>query len=62
MGEYRWKVDCINWSHPGAPKALAYLVDKDGYSVFGRVFPTHAEAIAYADHHARTTKNGENNE
>lgn len=25
-------------------------------------FPTHAEAIAYADNLARTTKNGENNE
>lgn len=24
------------------------------------LFPTHAEAIAYADRHARTTKNGDN--
>lgn len=56
----RWKVACVNWSHPTAPKAIAYLIGKGGSSVFDKQFRTFAEAIAYADRAARTTKNGDN--
>ena len=31
----------------------------DGLPLIWEPFPTHAEAICYADHHARTTKNGD---
>ena len=50
----RWKVACINWSHPDAPHAAAYLVGPDGM-IFDRYFATHAEAIAFADKHSRRT-------
>ena len=56
----RWKVACVNWNHPTAPKAIAYLIGKGGSSVFDKQFRTFAEAIAYADRAARTTKNGDN--
>lgn len=59
MGEYRWKVACINWSLPDAPKAVAYVLGADGFACGWSDFPTWAEAVAYADHHARTTKNGD---
>ena len=51
----RWKVACINWSSPDAPHAAAYLVGPDGSAIFVCYFPIHAEAIAFADKHARKT-------
>ena len=49
----RWKVACINWGHPDAPKAIAYRIGRGGMSECEKYFPTHAEAIAYADKAAR---------
>lgn len=43
----RVKVGCGNWSHPAAPKALAYAVI-DGEMRGDRFFATWAEAIEYA--------------
>lgn len=43
----RLKVACINWSHPGAPHALVYML-KHGEAVGGRFFPTWDEACSYA--------------
>jgi len=45
MRVQRWVVACINWSHPDAPHALAYLNTPDG-AMHERYFPTWAEAIA----------------
>lgn len=59
MGEFRWKVACINWGLTDAPKAVAYVVGSDGFACGWSYFSTWAEAIRYADHHARTTKNGD---
>lgn len=53
MRPYRWKVACINWTHPGAPHAIAYSVGDDGHMIYSRYFPTHAEAIRFADDTAR---------
>lgn len=49
----RWRVACINWSHPTAPHATAYLIDINGLLRYGEYFATHAEAITYADKQAR---------
>ena len=55
MSPNRWKVACINWGHPTAPHATAYLMGGEGM-IFNRYFATHAEAITYADKQARRTK------
>ena len=49
---FRWKVACINWSHPDAPHGLTHLLDGD-LIVLERFFPTHAEALNFADSFAR---------
>ncbi|WP_461169288.1 hypothetical protein [Arthrobacter sp. Z1-15] len=51
----RWKVACINWGHPTAPHALAYLMTPSGAFGGGKYFATHAEAITYANKQARRT-------
>lgn len=55
MKPYRWKVACINWSLPEAPKAAAYAINEEGVAIYDRYFLTHAEAIAFADDAARRT-------
>lgn len=49
MKPYRWKVACINWTYPDAPHAIAYSVGDDGHMIYSQYFPTHAEAITFAD-------------
>lgn len=50
----RWKVACINWTHPDAPHALAYAWD--GHEIRAeRYFPTWPDALAWANHMAPRT-------
>lgn len=50
----RWKVACINWGNrDGAPKAIAYMLTVPGWVRYERYFPTHAEAITFAQQQAR---------
>jgi hypothetical protein len=42
----RWKVACINWSHPDAPHAISYLWDGEEMRT-ERYWPTWADAMAY---------------
>lgn len=53
MSEYRWKVACINWGHPTAPKAIVYRVWRGWLGECFKHFDTHAEAIEYANRMAR---------
>ena len=62
MGEFRWKVACINWGLTDAPKAMAYRLWNGWLAECEEYFPTWREAYDHADHHARTTKNGDNND
>ena len=49
----RWKVACINWSNrDGAPKAAAYRIGIEGWVNWEKYFPTHAEAITFAQEQA----------
>lgn len=50
----RWKVACINWSHDGAPKAIAYRIGSGGWVNWQKYFRTHAEAITFAQEQAKT--------
>jgi len=52
LGDARWKVACINWSHDDAPHACAYL-SVNGAAGFDRYFATWSEAIEWADKTAR---------
>jgi hypothetical protein len=54
MRGYRWRVACINWGAPDAPKAVAYV--RDGPAIYDRYFTSWDEAVAWADKVARRTK------
>lgn len=55
MKEVRWKIACINWGHPTAPKAMVYMLT-GGEMIYNRCFVTHAQAIDWVTGQAwRTT-------
>lgn len=48
----RWKVACINWTHPDAPKAIAYRIGVGGWVNWQKYFTSHVEAITFAHRQA----------
>ncbi|WP_232676705.1 hypothetical protein [Nocardioides sp. R-C-SC26] len=53
----RWRVACINWTHPDAPHAVAYLAidhpDGTKTAEYSAYFTTWTEALGYAVTRAR---------
>lgn len=47
MKASRWKIACINWSHPDAPHASAYILDPRGSMIASWYFPTWHEAVEF---------------
>jgi hypothetical protein len=47
-----WHVACINWSHVGAPHAVAYYID-GGSITYSRYFGEWSDAIEWAQRTAR---------
>lgn len=61
-----WRIKSLTWQATNPRRAFVFReaedswVSANGYHSKWERFPTHAEAIAYADRAARTTKNGDN--
>jgi hypothetical protein len=47
LSDPRWRIACINWGLPNAPKAAAYYIDGD--RLHDMYFDTWTEAVKWTD-------------